>query len=226
MLSVVASDDSKLVVRDLPETLTATFYQDETPTDTDGTVNIAITDEAGDTVVASTAATSAGSGVYTYNLPAQTQLNHLVAKWSGSWSALAATFTTIHDVVGDFYTTPSEVRELDLIAGETTVYPTARLHQAIDFATQLIQDGTDQTTTNWAIRTNGQIVRDEGTFDFTHPGQIIVVEAEYGLSQTAKADIAWAARTLARHYQLELESRIPDRALTLTDGVGQIQLWS
>ena len=268
-LSVVASDDSNLVVRNLPETLSATVYQDETPTDADSTVNIAITDETGDTVIAPTATTSAGSGVYTYNLPAQTQLNHLTAQWSGLWSTLAATFTTTHDVVGGFYTTPAEVRELDLISGETTIYPTARLHEAIAFATQEIEDytgasfirryvrvildgtdsealrlvddegdpllfpsslikvtidGTDQTTTNWALRKSGLIVRDTGTFDFTHPGQNVIVEAEYGFSEVAKVDIAWAARTIARHYLLELESRIPDRALTLTDSVGQIQL--
>jgi hypothetical protein len=103
------STDSRQVLRNTAETLTVTFYSGESGTDADGAVTIGIVDEAGATVVASgTSTTSSGSGVYTYDLAAQSNLKNLTATWSGTWGS-AMTFGTHHEVVGGWYATPAEV---------------------------------------------------------------------------------------------------------------------
>ena len=126
------STDSRQILRDTVETLSTTFYSGETATDADGSVTIGIVDEAGTTVVASaTSTTSAGSGVYTYALAAQSNLKKLTATWSGTWGS-AMTFDTHHEIVGGWYATPAEVRAMDSILGEATTFPLAALIDAID----------------------------------------------------------------------------------------------
>lgn len=132
------STESALILRDAAETLSITVYSGETATDaTAGTPTIEIVDEAGTTVVASTATTSAGSGVYTYDLAGQSDLKRLTATWSGTWGS-AMSFTTQHEIVGGFLTTPAEVRAMDSIDGETAAYPLADIVQAITWATEII----------------------------------------------------------------------------------------
>ena len=134
------SAESRLILRNAAETLSVTFYSGETGTDADGAVTIGIVDEAGSTVVASaTSTTSAGSGVYTYDLAAQSNLQRLTATWSGTWGS-AMTFDTSHEVVGGFLTTPAEVRAMDSIAGETSTFSAADLVDAIAYATTIISD--------------------------------------------------------------------------------------
>ncbi len=134
------SPDSALILRDVAETISVTIYSGETGTDADGAVTIGIVDAAGTTVVASgTSTTSAGSGVYTYALPAQSNLKELTATWTGTWGS-AMSFTTHHEVIGDFYTTPAEVRGMDSISGETATFPAADVVEAIAYATRIIDD--------------------------------------------------------------------------------------
>ncbi len=134
------SSDSRLILRDSAETLSCTFYSGETATDADGSVTIGIVDAAGATVVAAgTSTTSAGSGVYTYALAAQSNLKELTATWTGTWGS-AMEFTTTSQVVGGFYTTPAEVRGLDSISGETSTFPAADVIDAIIYAEQIIDD--------------------------------------------------------------------------------------
>ena len=134
------SNDSRLILRDAAETLSTTFYSGETATDADGSVTIGIVDEGGTTVVAAgTATTSAGSGVYTYSLAGQSNLKRLTATWSGTWGS-AMEFTTTAEVVGNFYTTPAEVRALDMIVGESATFPAAEIVDAIEYATEIIDD--------------------------------------------------------------------------------------
>ena len=137
---VHSSNDSRFVLRNSAETLTATFYSGETATDADGSVTIGITDEAGATVVASgTSTTSAGSGVYTYSLAGQSNLKKLTCTWSGTWGS-AMEFTTTTEVVGNFYATPAEVRKMDMISGESSTFPAADVVGAINYATAVIDD--------------------------------------------------------------------------------------
>ena len=134
------STESALILRDAAETLSITVYSGETATDaTTGTPTIEIVDEAGTTVVASTATTSAGNGVYTYDLAGQSDLKRLTATWSGTWGS-AMSFTTQHEIVGGFLTTPAEVRAMDSIDGETAAYPLADIVQAITWATEIIDN--------------------------------------------------------------------------------------
>ena len=134
------SAESRLILRNAAETLSVTFYSGETGTDADGAVTIGIVDEAGSTVVASaTSTTSAGSGVYTYDLAAQSNLQRLTATWSGTWGS-AMTFDTSHEVVGGFLTTPAEVRAMASLAGETSTFSAADLVDAIAYATTIISD--------------------------------------------------------------------------------------
>ena len=134
------SSEGAFILRNAAETLSITAYSGETATDADGAVTIGIVDSEGQTVVASgTATTSAGSGVYTYSLAAQSDLKDLTATWSGTWGS-AMSFTTQHEVVGGFYATPSEVRGLDSLTGESSAYPTADLVSAITWATTVIDD--------------------------------------------------------------------------------------
>jgi len=132
--------DSRLVLRDVAETLIVTFYSGETATDADGAVTIGIVDSAGATVVAAgTSATSVGSGVYSYALAAQSNLKQLTATWSGTWGSAMA-FDTAHEVVGGFYTVPAEVRAMDSISGESTTFTAADVVEAITYSTAIIND--------------------------------------------------------------------------------------
>ena len=49
-------------------------------------------------------------------------------------------FTTTAEVVGNFYTTPAEVRALDMIVGESATFPAAEIVDAIEYATEIIDD--------------------------------------------------------------------------------------
>ena len=260
------STDSRQVLRNTAETLTVTFYSGETGTDADGAVTIGIVDETGATVVASgTSTTSSGSGVYTYDLAAQSNLKNLTATWSGTWGS-AMTFDTHHEVVGGWYATPAEVRNMDSILGEATTFPAADLVDAIDYSAAIIDDytgaswvqryhhftlnGTDTDTirvpvmfpttllsasingsalsaskiSEVALFDDGTLQRKSDLWDYTTPGNLVVIEVEAGVGTVAPNDLRWAARTLARYHLLEQVSRIPDRAISVAWEFGQIQL--
>ena len=260
------STDSRQVLRNTAETLTVTFYSGETGTDADGAVTIGIVDETGATVVASeTSTTSSGSGVYTYDLAAQSNLKNLTATWSGTWGS-AMTFDTHHEVVGGWYATPAEVRNMDSILGEATTFPAADLVDAIDYSAAIIDDytgaswvqryhhftlnGTDTDTirvpvmfpttllsasingsalsaskiSEVALFDDGTLQRKSDLWDYTTPGNLVVIEVEAGVGTVAPNDLRWAARTLARYHLLEQVSRIPDRAISVASEFGQIQL--
>ena len=137
------STDSRQILRGTAETLAVTFYSGETGTDVStGSLTVGIVDEAGATVVApGTSTSAAGSGVYSYVLQAQTDLKKLTATWSGTWGT-AMTFDTVHEVVGGWYATPAEVRQMDSILGEATTFPLADLIDAIDYSAAIIDDYT------------------------------------------------------------------------------------
>ena len=260
------STDSRQVLRNTAETLTVTFYSSETGTDADGAVTIGIVDETGATVVASgTSTTSSGSGVYTYDLAAQSNLKNLTATWSGTWGS-AMTFDTHHEVVGGWYATPAEVRNMDSILNEATTFPAADLVDSIDYSTAIIDDytgaswvqryhhftlnGTDTDTirvpvmfpttllsasingsalsaskiSEVALFDDGTLQRKSDLWDYTTPGNLVVIEVEAGVGTVAPNDLRWAARTLARYHLLEQVSRIPDRAISVASEFGQIQL--
>jgi hypothetical protein len=143
------SNNARQILRNSAETIQVTVYSNETAIDADGAVTIGIVDSAGNTVVAAgTATSSGGTGVYTYTVPAQADLKDLTATWSGTWTT-AMEFTSFHQVVGNWYTSPAEVRAMDSISGEAATFPTEDLIDAIEWSESIVED---YCGTNWVQR--------------------------------------------------------------------------
>ena len=88
-------------------------------------------------------------------------------------------------------------------------------------------DGTALTATqisNLNKYTDGVLRLKDDTWTFTPPGGQVIVDYEAGASKTPAPDIAWAARTLARFYALELKNRIPSNAISITNEFGNVSL--
>lgn len=119
--------DSQRIRRGTPATVSVLFTGDETPIDPDGpAIDVTVTGANG-TEVASGAATRAGTGAYTFNLPAQSSLNVLSIDWAGEFDGTPTTITTYADVVGGEYFTIAELRDFDSVLSNTTKYPYAKL---------------------------------------------------------------------------------------------------
>jgi hypothetical protein len=154
------SNNARQILRNSAETIQITAYSDETATAADGSVTIGIVDAAGTTVVAAgTSTTSAPTGVYQYSLAAQSDLKDLTATWSGTWGS-AMSFTTFHQVVGNWYTSPAEVRAMDSLSGEASTFPTADLLDAIQWAENIVED---YCGTNWVQRFQRDVLSGSGT---------------------------------------------------------------
>ena len=135
------SAETNKVLRYSAEDLEVSFYSAESLTNVStGSMTVGIVDEAGQVVTPPGTATSTSStGIYKYALQAQTDLKRLTATWSGTFGT-AMEFTTQHEVVGGFYATPIEIRNMDSISGESTTFPTADLVQATTWAEAVIDD--------------------------------------------------------------------------------------
>lgn len=122
------------ILRNTSATLTRTFYVDGTATSADGNVTLGITDEAGAEIVAAgTVAVNDSTGVYSYLLAPQSQLNRLTVTWSGTWSAVAQSFTDYVEVVGGHLFTEAEARAAhSSLLTSATVYPDAAIAEARD----------------------------------------------------------------------------------------------
>lgn len=90
--------------------------------------------------------------------------------------------------------------------------------------TTVTVDGVAATPTGWALYDTGHIVRTTGDFTYTHPGRNVVVTGTAGLTSAPPEEIQWACRTLAISNLIQLESRIPDRALAVQNEYGQVQI--
>ena len=94
----------------------------------------------------------------------------------------------------------------------------------IQSLTSVTVDGVAQTVSDIVARPEGVIYHKAGSFTFQAYGQNIVVAGTAGVTSTAPERIAWAARTIARQYALELHSRIPSRAIQLSNDAGQFEV--
>ena len=83
---------------------------------------------------------------------------------------------------------------------------------------------TASQITDTALFDDGTLQRKSDTWDYTDPGNLVLIEVEAGVGTVAPNDLRWAARTLARYHLLEQVSRIPDRAISVQSEFGQIQL--
>ena len=75
-----------------------------------------------------------------------------------------------------------------------------------------------------ALFDDGTLQRKSDIWEYTDPGNLVIIEVEAGVGTVAPNDLRWAARTLARYHLLEQVSRIPDRAISVASEFGQIQL--
>lgn len=55
-------------------------------------------------------------------------------------------------------------------------------------------------------------------------GDLVTVAGTAGVTDTPPRAIAWAARTIARQYLLDLVDRVPERALSVQSDFGQIHM--
>jgi hypothetical protein len=90
--------------------------------------------------------------------------------------------------------------------------------------TSVTIDGVAQTLSDIVFQPDGVIVHKNGIFLRWWWGQNVVVSGTAGVTTTAPERIKWAARTIARDYALNLHSRIPSRALQLSNEMGQFEV--
>jgi hypothetical protein len=251
-LYAVPSTESALLLRDAAETISISVYIGETLTNATGNVTIGIVDATGATVIAAGTATStSATGVYEYTVPAQSNLKELTATWSGTWSGAASLLTTQHEVVGGFYTTPSEIRAMNMIEGESATYTLSDLVNSISYATEVIDsyvgvpfvyryhrdvlDGTNhqdlkltkmfpQVILAGSIGGTALTATQISNLNKYKSGVIRLKDDVWAFNNPPPPDISWCARTVARFWLLEMNSRIPDQATSISSEFGNIQI--
>lgn len=78
---------------------------------------------------------------------------------------------------------------------------------------------------SWTLSDDGLVIRDSGYFPVPATGgQNVTISGTAGITSTAPTDIVFAARVLAVNYLLNFETRVPDRALSVQNDFGQVQL--
>lgn len=174
--------DSRILIG-APATLTATFYDGgETAVDP-GTVTVTITRADGTAVATAAATAGTGAAARTYNLAAQTRLDHLTAVWTGTIGGRQV--TTRHEVVGAFYAELAEIRGLDAL-GNTSKYPTAVLDRARWQAEEKFEDATGVA---WVPRHDRQVAFGDNTTQlllrWPRPRSLVAVT----VNGTAAADL-------------------------------------
>ncbi len=126
-------------------TLSYTFSVDGTATNpTPDAATVAITRADGTVLVATTAATEAGTGIVTYTLsPTQTaDLDVLTVTWTATFGAASQAFTERVEIRGDYLFTIEQARRLKPL-NDTTAYPTARLVEARTLAESALEDACE-----------------------------------------------------------------------------------
>jgi hypothetical protein len=103
-------------------TLTHTFTVDETPTDATGPVTVTVARLDGTTVTSGTATHgAAGSGTYTFDLPAQPAPDILTVRWTGTVAGASVTVTDAAEIVGGFIYETADLRNRYKL--DATKYP-------------------------------------------------------------------------------------------------------
>lgn len=127
-----------------PIPLSVTWYapNTETPTDPDGNVsNVSVTHVNGTVVLASTAQTRVGAGLYSYTLPAQTLPAILNVTFTANFTALGQTYTDQVEVTQSQMCELADIRSLDAL-NDTTIFTTAKLQRARDAAAVMFESQT------------------------------------------------------------------------------------
>jgi len=90
--------------------------------------------------------------------------------------------------------------------------------------TSVTIDGVAQTLADIVAQPDGVIVHKNGVFLRWWWGQNVAVAGTAGVTTTPSERIKWACRTIARQYALDLHSRIPSRALSVTNELGNFEV--
>ena len=86
-------------------------------------------------------------------------------------------------------------------------------------------DGVADSGIGYVMYPTSRVRRDSGVWTFgSDGGQNVVISGTAGAYDTPPGDIAWAARAIARYWVLNLQSRMPDRALNLTTPEGNFEV--
>lgn len=116
------------VAKNKTETISHTFYVDETATDPTGTPTYAIVDANGTAVQSGNATVVGGStGRVTVVLASQSALKRLTVTWTATVSGTSVVETDYVEIVGGFFFTLAQGRASDASLSDTTKYPTADL---------------------------------------------------------------------------------------------------
>lgn len=90
--------------------------------------------------------------------------------------------------------------------------------------TSITIDGIAQTVGDFVGRDDGVVVWKTGFFTAQPWGENVVIGGTASVTTTVPKRIAWAARTIARQWCLELHSRLPSRALSVSNELGQFEM--
>lgn len=117
------------VLRTATTTLTHTVYVDEVLTNASAGLTVTVRRLDGTIVAGPTAANNPTTGIYTYDLAGQANLDHLDVAWVGTVGGGSVTLTDRVEVVGGFYYGLAEARGSDASLSDPTRYTTAMLAQ-------------------------------------------------------------------------------------------------
>lgn len=93
--------------------------------------------------------------------------------------------------------------------------------------TSVTINGVADSGITYGLDPSGKVTRSDGTWEHDDPqdgGLNITVAGTAGAYDDPPADIAWAARSIARYWTLNLQTRMPDRALNLTTPEGNFEV--
>lgn len=91
--------------------------------------------------------------------------------------------------------------------------------------TSVTINSISDTGIGYVLYPDSGVRRDKGVFLVgADGGQNVVIVGRAGAYQNPPGDIKWAARAIARYWVLNLQSRMPDRALNLTTPEGNFEV--
>lgn len=114
------------ILRNTQATLQVSLYSAGVLTNADGAVLVTVSGADGSAISSAGTATNGGTGIYTYALAPQTDLDLLSVAWTGAFGAVSQTVTTHAEIMGAHYVSLADVRALDGLS-DTSKYPLARL---------------------------------------------------------------------------------------------------
>ena len=243
------------VLQNTPNVIYVEMYVGETLTDADGTVTVTVKNALGVTIATGNATNEPSSvGLYSFALPAQSQVSLLTVTWAGTFGGNAGSVIQEYQVVGKFLFSLADLRAMDGL-DNVTEFPTTKLisvrdevndlfigychtawgntyrRQTIDtiYSDRVFTDRGPLTEVI-SVTCNGSAVTPSG---FDRAGEIRGsfvpgfqnTVVEYVYGhETLDRFVSRAGLRLALYWLLNNESSIPDRARMLTTEWGTWQL--